>query len=263
MNRFWGLLFLLVPVLGSAIYGLALWGVAPFQNLGLPRNYNLTGARIDHLYHLIHWIGGLAFVLTGAVLGTAIWAFGRRDRQRARYLTHHTRWEVAWSLAAGAILVFLALYQLDSWAESKLNRPRTPGGEFQPPLVKVVAKRFGWEIFHAGPDGQLDTLDDVYIENELHLPWGEDVVLELESRDVIHSFFVPGLRLKQDVVPGLKQWVWLHATQAAELELVCAELCGWGHYTMQGRVYLIDRGAYDSWLGEHAAWREFERETGR
>lgn len=263
MHRFWGLLFFAVPLLGTLIYALAMLGIAPLSGLGLPPNHNEAGVEIDHLYNVIHWIMAAVFVLTGLILAAAIWRFGAVREGRARYFSHSNLLEVTWSLAAGAILVFLSLYQLNSWAENKLDRPQvTIDGrqQPQPPLAKVVAKRFGWEFYHAGADRKLDTPDDVYIENILHVPAGEPVVLQLESRDVIHSFFVPGLRLKQDVVPGMQHFVWFKANDAVELEIICSELCGWGHYTMQGRMRLMTRADYDRWLAEQSPWKEFAAE---
>ena len=260
MHRFWGLLFLAVPVVGTAVYFLAMSGVEPLRGLGLPTNYYEAGVEIDHLYNVIHVITAVVFVLTGLILGGAIWRYGSQREGRASYFTHSNWMEVSWSLAAGAILLFLSLYQLDSWAENKLDRPvvTLAGREQpQPPLVKVVGKRFGWEFYHAGVDGKLDTSDDIYVENILHVPFGEPVVLQLESRDVIHSFFVPGLRLKQDVVPGMEHFVWFKATSPVELEILCSELCGWGHYTMQGRMKLMSRSEYDRWLAEQSPWKEF------
>jgi len=263
MYRFWGLLFLAVPVVGTLIYLLAMLGIAPFQGLGLPPNYNEAGVEIDHLYNLIHVIMAVVFVATGLMLGWLIWKYGARQELGARYFTHSNLLELTWSVAAAGILVFLSLYQLNSWAENKLERPQVEIAgrtEPQPPLAKVVAKRFGWEFYHAGPDGRLDTPDDVYVENVLRVPHGEPVVLQLESRDVIHSFFVPGLRLKQDVVPGMQHFVWFKATSPVELEIICSELCGWGHYTMQGRMQLVSRAEYDRWLSEQSPWKQFAAE---
>ncbi len=263
MYRFWGLLFLAVPVIGTIVYSLAMLGIGPLAGLGLPTNYNEAGAEIDQLYNVIHAIMAVVFVSTGLLLGWAIWKFGAKRELAARYFTHSNLLELTWSVAAGAILVFLSLYQLNSWAENKLERPQVQvNGQTQPqpPLAKVVAKRFGWEFYHAGPDGQLDTQDDIYVENVLHVPYGEPVVLQLQSRDVIHSFFVPGLRLKQDVVPGMEHFVWFKATSPVELEIICSELCGWGHYTMQGRMRLMSRADYDRWLAEQSPWKGFAAE---
>lgn len=260
MHRFWALLFLAMPIAGTVIYLLAMLGIAPFAGLALPTNYNEAGVAIDRLYNLIHLIMAVIFVATGLILGGLVWKAGGSRELAARYFTHSSLLELSWTLAAGAVLVFLSLYQLNSWAENKLERPQVEVGgrpQPQPPLAKVVAKRFGWEFYHAGRDGRIDTPDDIYVENVLRVPHGEAIVLQLESRDVIHSFFVPGLRLKQDIVPGMQHFVWFKATSPVELEILCSELCGWGHYTMQGRLQLVSRADYDRWLSEQSPWREF------
>jgi cytochrome c oxidase subunit 2 len=252
-------MFLIVPMLGVAAYAMAAFGIPPLDNCWLPENYSIAGRTIDHLWNVTHWIAAVVFVLTGLVLGGAIWRYGRLQNNRAAFFHQHIGLEIVLSLIAAAILVFLAFYQMRSWAENKMLRPmiNVDGREIpRPPLVKVVAKRFGWEFFHAGPDGKLDTRDDIYVENRLIAPHSEDIVLQLESLDVIHSLFVPGLRLKQDIVPGLVQTVWFHATQSVELEIVCAELCGWGHYTMQGRLQLVSRAEYDAWILEQLERRD-------
>ena len=84
--------------------------------------------------------------------------------------------------------------------------------------------------------------------NDLHLPINEEIVLKIKSQDVLHSFFLPNLRVKQDVVPGMKQFVWFRANKAGVYDIVCAELCGWGHYKMRGRLTLQSRADFDRWL---------------
>lgn len=251
MNRFWSLLFLCVPLLGVGTYVLAANQVWPMQGLWLPPNYSQAGETIDFLWVLIHAIGAFILLGTGLALAYSLWRFGNRARAQSACFRHNTTLEIIWTVIPGAILVFIALFQMSSWNENKLNRPTVNvGGEEVPrePLVRVVARRFGWEFYHAGPDGLHETPDDIYVENELVVPCHEDVVLQLESRDVIHSFFVPNLRLKQDIVPGLSQTVWFHATQEADTSIVCAELCGWGHYSMQARLRLVTRQEYEAWL---------------
>jgi cytochrome c oxidase subunit 2 len=86
----------------------------------------------------------------------------------------------------------------------------------------------------------------------LHLPVNEEIVLSIKSMDVLHSFFLPNLRVKQDVVPGMKQFVWFRATRTGVYDIVCAELCGWGHYKMRGRVTFESREQFDRWLARAA-----------
>ena len=73
-------------------------------------------------------------------------------------------------------------------------------------------------------------------------------MLQIESEDVLHSFFVPEMRLKQDVVPGMQQFVWFHAKEAGDCEIACTELCGWGHYKMKAKMLVLPRPEYEAWL---------------
>jgi cytochrome c oxidase subunit 2 len=112
----------------------------------------------------------------------------------------------------------------------------------------VTAKQFEWNVTYPGADGQLNTADDFVKRNRMDLPAGRNVVVTLASEDVIHSFFVPEFRVKQDAVPGMHIPVWFNVTQAGEYVLGCAELCGNQHYRMRGTVVVHDGPAFDRWL---------------
>ena len=101
---------------------------------------------------------------------------------------------------------------------------------------------------YPGKDGKLGTPDDIYHVNDLHVPVGEEILVSLKSQDVLHDFFLPNLRIKQDAVPGMAIPVWFKATEKGIFDLVCAELCGWGHYKMKGRLTVELRMDYDQWL---------------
>jgi cytochrome c oxidase subunit 2 len=131
-----------------------------------------------------------------------------------------------------------------TWADIKW---RQPPSDFN---VIVTAKQFNWEIAYPGPDGKLETDDDVVLDNDLHVPVNKTVRIALRSKDVIHSFFVPSFRLKQDAVPGRNIPVWFKATQTGKYELPCAELCGFGHSGMKGWVFVHDQAEYDAWATE-------------
>lgn len=256
----WGLLFLCVPLGAVAVYA-ACGRIAPLQTATLPANYATAGHTIDHLYWTIHYLAAVILLGTGVLLAWSIVRFGEPAQRRARHVHGNLLLETVWTLIPAGILVWLAFYQMNAWAENKISRPSlSVNGQqvAQPPLARITAKQFGWEILYAGPDGRLDTPDDLFIENELHVPVGENVVLELQSRDVIHSFFVPELRVKQDVVPGLPQYCWFQVEAAGagqRLDVVCAELCGWGHYKMNGWLYPVSREAFAAKLAEYAADR--------
>src|SRR5690606_35307524 len=147
--------------------------------------------------------------------------------------------EVIWTILPAATLLFIAIYQMDAWAASKMRMPEIP------PTVEVTGRQFEWRMRYPGPDGIIGTADDLHAVNDLHLPAGEEVLVIIKSQDVLHSFFLPNMRVKQDVVPGMKQAVWFKANESGQYDLVCAELCGWGHYKMKGRVTIQPRSEYE------------------
>ena len=154
---------------------------------------------------------------------------------------------MVWTIIPAATLLFLAIYQMNAWADVKMRRPAMQ------PTVEVVARQFEWRLRYPGRDGTLGTVDDLFLVNDLHLPVDEDVLIQLKSMDVLHSFFLPNLRIKQDAVPGMKIPVWFKARETGSFDIVCAELCGWGHYKMKGRVTFVPRAEYDAWLERKTA----------
>ena len=255
MKRFWSILFFCVPVLAVITFLMAMFSVGPLANAWLPKSFSDTGDSIDQLFNGIHLLSAFILLGTGLTIGWAIWKFDHRnsDRKKALYFHHNTKLEIIWTLIPALILIFLAYWQTKSWSDNKMVRPTMQvAGEAVkvPPIVMVKAKRFGWEFYYAGKDGIVETQDDIYVENLLVLPAGEDIVLQMESRDVIHSFFVPELRLKQDIVPGMTQFAWFNSKDEGEIEILCTELCGWGHYKMKADLHLVDRPTFDAWLAE-------------
>jgi len=159
--------------------------------------------------------------------------------------------EVVWSIVPAATLLFIAIYQMNAWADAKMRRPTLPGSdELLPPLVEVTARQFEWRLRYAGVDQVMGTDDDVFGVNDLHIPVDEDIVIAIKSKDVLHSFFLPNLRIKQDIVPGMKQHVWFKSNKKGVYDIVCAELCGWGHYKMKGRLTISSRDDFNIWLQE-------------
>ena len=255
MNRFWSILFFLVPILGIASFMMAGLKIAPLENASLPGSLSEAGDTIDQLFNGIHYLAAFILLGTGLAIGFAIWKFDHRrnPNSKAAYFHHNTRMEIIWTIIPAFILVFLAFWQMKSWEENKMNRPTmNVAGKAvaRPPLLMVKAKQFGWEFHYAGVDGIVETRDDLYIENLMVVPAGSDVVIQLESRDVIHSFFVPELRLKQDIVPGMTQFAWFNAKKEGDIEIYCTELCGWGHYKMKADLKIVSPTEFATWLAE-------------
>ncbi|MCI0558739.1 MAG: hypothetical protein MN733_09605, partial [Nitrososphaera sp.] len=113
-------------------------------------------------------------------------------------------------------------------------------------------EQFAWNIRYAGPDNLFDSPDDILTINQLHLPVDQTVLIHLKSKDVLHSFFVPQFRMKQDAVPGITGRIWVSVTKAGNYEIACAELCGIGHYRMRGFLTVETSQDFQGWLAKTA-----------
>lgn len=258
MGKFWSFLFLLVPVLGVAVFALAAADLPPFEGVWLPEDISEDGYIIDGLFNFIMYLTGAIFIATGFALAWFLLKYDASANAKSVKFVHgsHTL-ELVWSVLPAATLLFIAIYQMDTWAGEKVSRPAMlPGADGivgtpdDSAMVEVTGRQFEWRVRYPGPDEMLYTPDDLYTVNDLHVPLDEKTVVAIKSDDVLHDFFLPNLRIKQDVVPGMKQFVWFTPTKTGTYDIVCAELCGWGHYKMKGRLTVESRSKYDRWLAE-------------
>ncbi len=257
--RNWSILFGL-----AAVFSVAAFLYAPFAaEWWLPNppgelhhSVSTLGREIDFLFLIILAITGLVFIGTQVVLVWGAYKFtDQLDQQgnpvrRATYSHGNHRLEVVWTLIPAAILVFIAVYQLGTWARIKYpsRAPRVP------PLAEITARQFQWVVRYPGPDGKLNSPDDLILINDLHFVKNKQALIYLKSSDVLHSFFLPYMRVKQDAVPGLTIPVWFDSDRAGSFELACAELCGWGHYKMRGKVVVHETEAeFEKWASDRLA----------
>ena len=121
-------------------------------------------------------------------------------------------------------------------------------------VVELTPKQFEWNVRYPGPDRALDTADDIIgPANDIHVPVNQDVLVLLEVQDVLHSFFVPALRVKQDAVPEMTTKAWFKAGKTGRYEIACAELCGLGHYRMRAFLTIESEEDFQAWLQEKAS----------
>jgi cytochrome c oxidase subunit 2 len=211
----------------------------------LPENVSTYGPDIDRLFYLIYYVTGATFFAVQITLLAFLVLYRHRDGRRATYTHGNTTLEIAWTIAPAILLVILAFASRRVWAEIK---QRIPPSDM---VVQVTAKQFNWEIAYPGPDGKIGTGDDVTMDNELYVPVGKTIRVNLKSRDVIHSFFIPSARFKQDAVPGHEIPTWFKITKPGKYEVPCAELCGFGHSGMRGWLHVLPLDEYDAWAQEH------------
>lgn len=212
----------------------------------LPENASTFGADIDNLFAVIYYFTTGILLLVLLALAVFLILYRQRPGRRAAYITGNTRLELIWTGATLMFLVVLIFLSRPLWATIK----EKPLPDTSAITALVRGNQFNWVVLYAGPDRQLGTADDVQVENEIHVPVDTDVWLSLASEDVIHSFFVPHLRLKQDAVPGREIPIWFRAIKPGSYEIACAELCGFGHGTMRGWLHVLTPEDYEAWQNE-------------
>ena len=212
----------------------------------LPQSVSTFGGDIDSIFALIYYTVGAWFILTYVVIIVFLIRYRRRPGRRAVYVHGNSLAQSAWVLVPGLIVLLLDI-SIDIHGEKVWEKVKQhlPAGNIQ---VQVTGKQFAWEVLYPGPDGKFGTADDRQIDGELHVPVQKVVHVTLTSKDVIHSFFLPVLRLKQDALPGRKIKLWFAATKPGSYPLVCAELCGTGHTGMFGRLIVHTPEDYEAWV---------------
>jgi cytochrome c oxidase subunit 2 len=213
----------------------------------LPEDVSTYGSEIDRLFYLIYYVTGATFFAVQITLLAFLVLYRNRPGRRATYTHGNTTLEIAWTIAPAILLVILAFVSRSVWAEIKQRIPPTDM------VIQVTAKQFNWEVAYPGPDGKLGTDDDLTMDNDVHVPVGKTIRVNLRSRDVIHSFFIPNLRFKQDAVPGHEIPTWFKVTKPGKYEIPCAELCGFGHSGMRGWLYVEPLDQYEAWARENHA----------
>jgi len=202
--------------------------------------------RTDHIYYILLGLSGIVITLVLALVIVFAIRYRRGSSARRGAMPDWTRreFEIGWTSAT----LFLALFIFWWTASSGLS-------EFVPPVnameVHVVAKQWMWKTEQASGVREI---------NELHVPIGTPVKLIMTSQDVIHSFYVPAFRMKQDVVPGRYTQTWFTATKTGTFPILCAEYCGTRHSGMTGRVVVMQRPDYAAWLASQPKTHDPVRE---
>ncbi len=225
-----------------------------------PAELGLGAERVDGLFDHTNLFAAGLLGLTFVGLAWVVWRGAGRRAGEGSDERGNRRLEALWTVLPAAIVVHLTLAQIEA-REAIAVDARGGEGAGAPLVIEVEGVQFDWRFTYAGADGVFGTLDDVTSVVDMPVPVGRPVELRMVSVDVIHSFFVPALRLKRDVVPGTVTPLAFtidaqdHAAAGSpgSLELRCAELCGWGHYAMVGRLLPMEQGSFDDWQASAGA----------
>ena len=248
--------------------------------LGMPAAASAHAGEIDQMLVYVHWLMFVLFIGWGAFFVFVLARFRRGAHPKASYVGAKGKFakstEVLVALIEGILLVF---YAIPAWA----NRVKSLPSAADAVVVRVVGEQFAWNIQYPGADGKFgrtdpklvaadnplgldrkdpDGKDDVTTINQLNLPVNHPILVHLTSKDVIHSFGLYEMRIKQDAVPGLEMPVWFVPTVTTadmrvklndpkfEYEITCSQLCGLGHYRMRGVVTVMSDADYQKWMAD-------------
>lgn len=211
-------------------------------------NASSFGGDIDYLFEFITYIIGFWFFLTIGIFFYFIFKFRRKNGVNAQYVTgdehRENRW-VHWPhYAVIAFDVLIIVVTVRIWIDVKIDLPEAQE------KIRVVGQQWSWIFVHSGPDGKLDTADDIATVNDLHVKVDTTYHFELQSKDVMHDFSVPVFRLKQDAIPGRTITGWFKPTLTGEWDIQCAEMCGIGHGLMGARITVESEEDYDQWIAQ-------------
>jgi len=252
-------------LLGIAIWLITIASVWMFLSgkWWFPASISEHGPKVDSQFMITIIVVGVAFTAAQVGLGWVVFKFrDTADKQRATYSHGNNRLEVLWTVVTAVIFISLAVMGQRVWASLHLHS--APPGSYQ---IEVVAQQFSWNFHYPGKDnvfGKTDPnliddsalnyvgLDDTdpnakddAVVSTLAIPVNRPVELILRSKDVTHSFFVPQLRFKQDLVPGMGIHVHFTANKIGKYELACAELCGMNHYKMKSYMLVLPQNEFD------------------
>ena len=206
---------------------------------------------IDFVILLVGLCVVVPFILAEVLLIWFALKYRKKEGQKAMYITGEEDSQMKWvkypHYVVLALDVVIIVFAVMVWMNVKQDLPENPDA-----TVRVIGQQWAWAFVHPGPDGKIDTPDDIRTVNELHVEVGKTYHFKLESKDVLHSFSVPVFRLKQDTIPGRVITGWFKPEQTGEHDIQCAEMCGIGHGIMGARIFIEEPEAHAAWISEQS-----------
>ena len=222
----------------------------PEQSLGLPRDASYDGHRIDWLIQVTNYFVILLFAIMCIWM---LWAVLKHNKShKADYDHGDSKHHVGVAMSVSALIFFVVDGNL--WFNSTVDVNTVywnfDAVEKEPDVVRIEvnAHQWAWDARYAGPDGQFNTADDIVTLNDIRVPVDAPVLIQLASTDVIHSFYLPNFRVKQDAMPGMITRLTFRPKQEGEYDIGCAQHCGIHHYKMKGMLTVLSKADYDAWL---------------
>ena len=201
---------------------------------------------IDFVFELVFYLVGFWFLLAEGVFFYLIFKFRAKKGENGLYVTGEKKSEMRWITWPHYLVlvcdIFIVVAAVKVWVSVKQDLPAADA------TVRVIGQQWAWTFAHPGPDGVIDTEDDIETVDELHLEVDKTYHYRLTSRDVLHSFSVPVFRLKQDAIPGREIVGWFTPIKTGTYDIQCAEMCGIGHGLMPARVVIESADKHAAWV---------------
>jgi cytochrome c oxidase subunit II len=243
----------------------------------LPVGASAAAAGIDHHFTTTYILMGIVFVAAQVILGLFAWQYRSRGSAtpQAHYTHGNNRLEIIWTVLTFILFVGLNFMSSSIWASERFRPAASDAVQ-----VEVTGMQFQWYFRYPGPDGKfgatkpelqdasaggegaigLDPSDpaskDDFVTGTMYVPVNREVEVILRAEDVIHSFFVPAMRFKQDAVPGLAIHVHFTPIATGDYEIACSQLCGLGHYKMHGTLRVVSQQDFDKWVAVQEAGKQ-------
>jgi cytochrome c oxidase subunit 2 len=233
----------------------ALAAPVPEGGIGLPRDVSKEGHRIDWLIKVTMGFVTILFVIMCVWM---VWACLKHDKDHTAEYDHgDAKHQIRFAAGLSALIFFVVdgnLWFNSTWDVNQVFW-NFDAAEANPGAVRIEvnAHQWAWDARYAGPDGKWNTKDDIVTLNDIRVPVNTPIIMELASADVIHSFYLPNLRIKQDAMPGMINRMWFEAKETGEFDIGCAQHCGTNHYKMKGKLTVMSQEDYKKWAAEASA----------
>lgn len=247
VERLNGLFAQAESVADTATKALSFW-----ERMMPPEDISSSGHLITWLFNYTTYVNIFWFALVCFGLFGFSYLYSQKRHKKAFY-THGNEKKHLLLTALIGLGVFLSVDMVITKVSSRDIRDvfwNFPEDSEELIKVQVYAQQWAWNFRYAGKDGEFNTADDVVLLNDLVVPVNKKVMVQMTSKDVIHSFYLPNVRLKADAIPGRFAKLWFDTNKVGEYEVACAEMCGIHHYLMKAKMTVLSQEDYDSWKNE-------------
>jgi cytochrome c oxidase subunit 2 len=263
-----------IAIAALVLFSIAFQLLTPWWQTPLASNWGSIDTALD----VTMWVCGFFFIVLNMFLAFSIFRYRHRKGHRAHYNPESVALERRLTVWTAIGIAGLLAPGLIAWKEF-VTVPKDAS------VFEAVAQQWQWSFRFPGKDGVLGTVtsrrispdnpfglnpddpfgrDDILVESsEVHVPLGRPLKVVLRSNDVLHDFFVPQIRARMDLVPGMVTYFWFTPTRTGTFEILCAELCGVGHYTMRGAMVVDEGPAFDAWLSQQPTFAQLTADSER